>query len=515
MKTVMDRIEVRKRRVAAHPFYTWLGEARSPLARRFDFAPVLVNFIMAFSDMNKWFMRYAAPASAYERAINRHTHEDERHSRLFIEDWRKLGLDERLGWTAGETLAWYHAAPETEPFRAHGMRIVEMLVGDDDPLIRFALMESIEAWGHVMFAASAAVATRLSGASGVEYRYFGPYHLKRELGHLLGGACLFEGASLDEDRRARALALVDRFFDIADDESDRLLAYARAAVDGEPAAHVSADVVTRAPARRVASHAHDRLVFGPPRIQRVLDERRRTAAEHPLLAWMQAGGDPARKLRQLALFWAPDCLGYRDLNLHALTYAEPRGPEARAINRRVAALGTHHRLFLADWAALDMDRALGFTASDTLEFYCRSRHSEVQRESMAEFLKLAFRHPEPALRHWLLVALEASGEAFFAGTRALATRVERTLGVRLDYLADRHDVAERMAPQADDPEADAVSFRGFPLTSAQEEVAVAMIHTVFDRLDLQLSRSLEQATSERFVGEPAARGWHDRARVAV
>lgn len=506
MRHVAEHIEARKQRVAAHPFYQWLRSEGAPLARRFDFSPALANFIMAFSDMNKWFMRYEAPASELERAINKHTREDETHSRLFLEDWRKLGLDARLGWGAGETLAWYYAAPETEALRAHGTDILGMLTRNEDPLVRFALMESIEAWGHVVFAATAEVASELTRATGTDYRYFGPYHLKRELGHILVGAHLFEDATLDDERRARAVALVHRLFDIAEAESDRLLRYAREVIERAetPAVSLPRAPVSDAPA---ATTRRPDDIEGPAqaRVQSVLEARMRSAAEHPLLAWMrdEGGPDAATKLRQLALFWAPDCVGYRDLNAHALAYDAPASAAERAINRWVADLGTHHRLFLADWAALGMDEALGFTASDTLEFYCRSAHSEEQRRSVASFVKLAFLHPEAALRFWLMEALEASGEAFFAHTKRLAERVERAEGVRLDYLAGRHDVSHpALAP---DPEADAVAFKRLPLDADQEAAAVAMIHTVFDRLERQFSASLALATGGEFFGEGAGK----------
>lgn len=498
MKHVAARIEERKARVAAHPFYRWVQTARAPLDRRFDFAPVLVNFIMTFADMNKWFMRYASPATEYERCINKHTNEDETHSRLYIEDWRKLGLDRRLGWGAGDTLAWYYASPDTETFREHGMDILRMLTCNPDPLVRFALMEAIEAWGHVMFSTTAGVAAELTKRTGTEYRYFGPYHLRRELGHLLAGGKLFENATLDDAQRRDALALVDRLFDIADSESDRLLRFAEGVIDAGGVA----------PTARPAPVRERRAGDGPPsrrpadgdvaasraRVQRVLDERKRAAAAHPLFRWMrdERDGSAESRLQRVALFWAPDCMGYRDLNAHALTYASPRDASERALNRWVADLGTHHRLFLQDWSRLGMDERLGFSASDTIDFYCRSAHSEEQRRSMAEFVKLAFLHPDAPLRFWLLEALEASGEAFFDNTQRLARRVEAERGVRLDYLANRHDASH--APLAPDPEADAVSFKSSPLTPEQADVAVAMVNTVFDRLERQFTASLEQAT---------------------
>ncbi|KYF72653.1 hypothetical protein BE11_50325 [Sorangium cellulosum] len=111
---------------------------------------------------------------------------------------------------------------------------------------------------------------------------------------------------------------------------------------------------------------------------------------------------------------------------------------------------------------------------------------------MSAFVKLAFAHPEPALRFWLMEALEASGDAFFENTRALARRVEAERPLRLDYLADRHALSH---PALDpDDEADAVAFKSGALDARGREIAVGMIHTVFDCLELQFSLSLELAT---------------------
>jgi hypothetical protein len=498
MKDVIAHIARRKRRIAAHPFYHWLASGDTPLAHRFDFAPILVNFIMGFSDMNRWFMRYENPSGDHERAINRHTHEDETHSRLFVEDWRKLGLDQRLGWTASDTLAWYHAAPATELFRAHAMDILRMLTQHEDPLVRFALMESIEAWGHVMFSATEVAATQLSESTGTQYRYFGSYHLKREIGHLLAADELFEREHLDDERRARAIALVERLFDIAEAESDALLRHAEQVI--APGRTPDRVCISQRRDQSPAAVIGDRKAraVGQTRLERLLEERKRGAAQHPLLTWMQheRRSDPQTKIRNLALFWAPDCLGYKDLNTHVLANPNPTSPPERALQRRVSGLASHHQLFLQDWAALGIDERLGFSASDTLDFYCRSSHSKVQRRSMSTFVELAFRHPDPALRFWLVEALEASGDAFFASTRRLALAVEAEHRIRLDYFANRHDHVHPELPR--DVEAEQASFYGEPLDPEQEDAAAAIIHTVFDCLEAQQSASLAQATSGAF-----------------
>jgi hypothetical protein len=514
VKRVIEHIERTKAEVAEHPFYRWLASDQAPLEDRFAFAPVFVTFIMGFSDMNRWFMRYPAAGDELRRAINKHTFEDATHSRLFLEDWRKLGLDGRLGWSAGDTIAWHYASRETEIFRGYGMEVMKMCALHEDPLVRFSFMDAIEACGHVFFAATSNVATELSKKTGEDYRYFGTYHLKRETGHLLAGWRAFEEATLDEARLEEACSLVDRIFGMFLVENDRLLRYAE---------RVSGDLRGEAPRPLAASGALDprEPLSSPPSsggggaggagageerasgpaspsqraVQGALALRKKKASGHPLFAWMQAG-DPKealRKLRRLAAFWVPDILGYRDLATYALAYPRPEGARERAINRVAMRLASHHRLFLRDWVELDMDQALGFSASDTLDFYCVSESTEVQRKSMATFVKLAFKHPDPRLRFWLIEALEASGEAFFRGTRALSRRVEADGRRRLDYLADRHASAHpRLEP---DEEADRVAIIREELGEREREIAVEIIDAVFDCLEAQLSVCLELVTS--------------------
>jgi len=514
VREVLAAVAARKQEIDRHPLYAWMGSEAAPLEQRFVYAPLFAHFILGFRDLNRWFMRYPEAADVFEEAINRHTEEDETHSALFLEDWRELGLDEQLGWGVEDTVAWYYAAPETEVFRRYAMRLMQMCVETPDPLVRFGFMEAIEACGHVFFAATSGVATSLSDRTGEEYRYFGTYHLKRETGHLLAGWRAFEEATLDEARLEEACSLVDRIFGMFLVENDRLLRYAE---------RVSGDLRGEAPRPLAASGALDprEPLSSPPSsggggaggagageerasgpaspsqraVQGALALRKKKASGHPLFAWMQAG-DPKealRKLRRLAAFWVPDILGYRDLATYALAYPRPEGARERAINRVAMRLASHHRLFLRDWVELDMDQTLGLSASDTLDFYCVSEYTEVQRKSMSTFVKLAFKHPDPRLRFWLIEALEASGEAFFRGTRALSRRVEADGRRRLDYLADRHASAHpRLEP---DEEADRVAIIREELGEREREIAVEIIDAVFDCLEAQLSVCLELVTS--------------------
>jgi hypothetical protein len=66
------------------------------------FAPMAALFVMQFRDMNRWVLRFPEPRDEYKWIIDSGTREDETHSRLFMEDWRKLNLDPRLGWKTSD-----------------------------------------------------------------------------------------------------------------------------------------------------------------------------------------------------------------------------------------------------------------------------------------------------------------------------------------------------------------------------------------------------------------------------
>jgi hypothetical protein len=53
----------------------------------------------------------------------------------------------------------------------------------------------------------------------------------------------------------------------------------------------------------------------------------------------------------------------------------------------------------------------------------------------------ALPYPDPAVRWWMMTALESVGEQFFAHIQRRAVAVGKETGVRLDYLSGRstHD----------------------------------------------------------------------------
>jgi hypothetical protein len=219
-------------------------------------------------------------------------------------------------------------------------------------------------------------------------------------------------------------------------------------------------------------------------VQCLLDSRRERTARHPFYQWLRTSCDtaPANRLALPLRDWTAGLMGYRDLCLHALRYRHDVGL-AREVNAWAAQLSGHSAVLLADWDALGMNQRLGWTASETLRWVYLDPHTDAHRRNMARFTHLAANCASPLLRLWLMEALEASGEAWFATTAGLAAEAEQLHGIRLDYLAGRRE----------GPGPDGGRFRQQPLSPQACDQAMEMITVVFDAVDEQLSSSLDCA----------------------
>jgi hypothetical protein len=143
-----------------------------------------------------------------------------------------LGFDERLRFSAADTLWWLFASPHTRPFRDRLPVLAGIAAADrGDPVLRFVQAEAIDASGSAFFAAVTPVAEELGTPTGVPYRYSGQYHLDRETGHIDAGTA-FDHIVLDAGQRTQALRLFDRVFDAMAGFVPRLCRARRAAALG-------------------------------------------------------------------------------------------------------------------------------------------------------------------------------------------------------------------------------------------------------------------------------------------
>jgi FAD/FMN-containing dehydrogenase len=520
MRVVSNLLRQRREHLRTHPFFAWFNDESLPLADRFAFSPIMVEFIMGFADMNKWFLAYPEPKNALQEAINEHTDEDRTHSRLFIEDWVKLGLNWRLGWSPSETLWWWFVCSETETIRRLAMEALALTVQNPDPLVRFPMMEAIEECGDVFFGNTVSAAKGLGRKTGIEYRYYGEYHRVRETGHLHTDEDAFMSAELDPVQRAQALRLVDRMYDMFVEELDMVLDYSKRVTVGP--AKVAAELraqfqrqLERKPTagRWPAGPSYEPNSEGLSTVQRALKERVDRLRKHGLVSWLRSDQDfsALHKLRRFTPLWAIDILGYADFNQFVLRYREPSGPEERAINRWTEELASHNILYLKDWVALGLDDMLGWLPHQVIDYYFLGDHTEIHRHAMARAKHLAFTHTSPQLRFWLMRALESGSEVLFRAVKPLVEQVEGDSDVRLDYWGHRHYLVQPELP-ADD-EADAVDFAAHLLSAEEERAALEIITVIFDNFERQFSLSLEVARQDFFTRSGAAAAYLGRSAV--
>lgn len=511
MHRVLSIIHEARERIDAHRFFDWLRLAPVPLADKLAFSPVLADFIMGFADMNKWFITYAAPTTAFEHMLNEHSREDQTHSRLFVDEWTKLGLDEQLGWTASETLWWWFWCRETEVIRRAAMETLGLAERNPDPLVRFALVEAIETCGDVFFSNTCSIAVALEEATGSRFDYYGVHHREREDGHLRCDERSFIQAKLDPRQYEQAVHAATRIFALFEEELDQLLDYALRHQENPQALAATLVVERQQQLRRIRSCAgHD----AAPAITaaRAFDDlpapEKRTAGQQlevrvaqlrqqRFIRWLSSpeaaqGHTAVETLRSFTSLWAIDVLGYRDFNQYVLRFAEPRDAEERAINRWTERLASHGILYIHDWNVLGLDRILGWSSRETIEHYFLGERSEIHRHAMALVKKRAFASDSARLRYWLMRALEDGGQVLFDALGPVVAAAEGPLEAELRYWGGQHHVTHPEQPA--DPEADHVAFATLPLDEAERASALITIDTIFDNFErlFELSMTVVQ-----------------------
>lgn len=502
MRDVMALRDQRQAELLEHPFFDWLRSPGVPLDKKFDILPALILFVMNFRDLNLWVIRFPEDgADELKDTINSSTVEDETHSRLFLEDWRKMFMDDRLDWAPSDLLWWMFLSEEMESFREYGAEFIRLCIDDGgDPLVRFAHSEAAEACGHVFFSVASPLADELGRQRGVQYRYLGTFHLDLETGHVLDSEPVFHDQPMTLEQYQLSIVLLERMFNVFGGIFDRFLDYARDYVDRGrwPKSRISviftapeSDVSSAAIAPSAGSKVTHTSQIG---LEQHLARRKSEASAHPFFAWLADERIPAiKRLQRFIPLWAFDALGYRDLNAYFMRYDDPKDDLERSVNAVSSTLATHSQLFLQDWKALGLDEVLRWPASDAMGFFFLDHVTDVHRHTLLRFGMEAFRHPHAFDRLWFIEALEATGHDFFRRTKAVALQAEAQEGIRLDYFGDRH---AKVNPATPEPVID------FKALAIEEPARLANVHRlidlVFDALDTNLTLSLTAAKSNKF-----------------
>ncbi|RUR78228.1 hypothetical protein PCC6912_35700 [Chlorogloeopsis fritschii PCC 6912] len=226
MKEVFKFIEVKKQEFAKLPFCEFLQDKSIDPRQRLAWAPCLAPFVMNIWEVNKYFLREEPTSDPIQKIINKHTYEDDHHYVWYLEDMEKLAFDYSSKFSDSLRFLW---GKETQRTRQICQKIAAYSF-QAEPILKFAIIEVIEATGNVVLSLTTEVSRELEISTKHNYRYFGEHHLAVETGHTTGTddiEILIENIELPEATRKKAFWLVEKVFEAFADGLNEFYLYAK------------------------------------------------------------------------------------------------------------------------------------------------------------------------------------------------------------------------------------------------------------------------------------------------
>jgi hypothetical protein len=523
MKRILGYVHGKARSLAAGRLFThWLDDPAVPPAEKFCFTPAALDFIMGFRDLNRYFIRYENPTDDLQRALNEHAAEDATHSALLLQDWPFLGIDRILGW-APRDLYWWMTSEATVESRRIDFELTSLVYHNQDPRLRFAIIESMEAAGHVFFEHTIRTADVLERTGGGTLLYYGRHHLDRETGHLLGpGEKLFGALTLSPEMCDRARALVDRVFDVFAFHFDTWERFAQsvrsARFDHVPrdAARASARLRTP-PVRDVSVCMELEHPEGATGVNRELARERARGFERlwdmPFYRWIRTAwpGRFKRMVRFFFLQWTVDNWACADYFLFDTRYPKPRTALERGINRLSVLYASEMNRRYFEWERLQLDEFTGWGTAEALAHYWLDEGVEEHRAIFADLRKLTFDYPEPLHRYWIMKCFVRYGDALM---RSLGHAM-RLGGEPEESFVGFAGAPERMHPILEpDERADAAvaDIERQPVSAADAVILRDIMRRTFEQEARRARASWRVVREERFGAMD--RRWAARTRTS-
>ena len=213
MKEVLALIKQKKQEYTQLPLHEFLRDTSIDPRQRLAWAPCFAPFAMNFKDINKYVFWKEPAGSKIQEMINKHTEEDGRHWKWFLEDMGKLGIDQSIKFSDALRFLW---GEETLKTRQVSNELFALCHSLDDPLLMLVVIEVIEETGNVSLCEVSRVSQELQKITNQKYRYFSTSHYSVEDGHIRGGIDdvveFLESIQLTEEQRTKAFELVEKIF---------------------------------------------------------------------------------------------------------------------------------------------------------------------------------------------------------------------------------------------------------------------------------------------------------------
>jgi hypothetical protein len=494
MKQVLPVIEYWRDRIENHPLHTWLvtPEENVRPEQKLWFALYFTNFIMYFRELNMYHISFREDRKLdrQREAISAHADEDMTHSRMFMRDLRTLGWDEMLGWRPCELYYWLFLSEVNEQLRRRTTQITKLVIEAEDPAVRFAVVESIEACGNALFRHTTKLANGYTAETGKELIYWGDFHLARETGHAVEDDA-FEDAELTEQQREAARRRAIRIFELIDEQNSDMLRLAQETISQGGFEYRRA--IHAAPPKWLPTIPGPEVFdfnFWPDTdahpsqlaVQQVWRRCRQALrnSEHMKFFTADTLDEAIAKMRFAVLYSATDTCGTPTVYKYMLPYPIPVNAQERAINRLSKRFGRRAAMLFVDWQSLGLDECLGWSVSRTLDFIYLDRATDSHRDTRAIITHHIDVTLEPVLRYWTIATLKGLTETYASATGDLADWVVRETGMDLPYMT------LRLRPDAvlleDDPEADDIQFWRLPVSEATARQAIALVTGIYEQI---------------------------------
>jgi hypothetical protein len=237
MKEVLELIQIRKQEFAKLRLFQYIKDESIDPRERVAWTPCFAPFAMNFKDLNAYALRQEPTTDPIQEMINTHTYEDGQHWAWYLTDIERLNIDPSMRFTETLRFLW---GDETKRTRQLCYDLFAICLSQTDPLLKLAVIESIEVTGTVALSALAKVGKDLEAATNKHYRYFSAYHLGVETGHVQGGLsyddtdAFLQNIQLTEQQKSKALEMVNRVFDSFTSCVNELMEYGEAHSFAQP-----------------------------------------------------------------------------------------------------------------------------------------------------------------------------------------------------------------------------------------------------------------------------------------
>lgn len=228
MKEVLELIEQKRKEYAKLPLMKLLEDESIDPLERLSWAPCFAPFAMTFKDINAHVFRKEPADSPLQEMINKHSYEDGRHWRWYLNDLEKLGYDESLNFTDALKFIW---GEETQKTRYFCYDLLGLCVFEKDPIIKLAVIESIEVTGSVTLSLFVNIGEQIEQKTNHKLHYFSASHYAVETGHIQGGLSyeetdnILKGINLTQEQIVKACEAVEIVFNSFSECMNEMMRY--------------------------------------------------------------------------------------------------------------------------------------------------------------------------------------------------------------------------------------------------------------------------------------------------